>query len=392
LTGWRLSKLDDLELAGWVDPAGHRPVWSTLGFRRVAEALPQHEVLHLVALQDGQPVLLAPVLRSRQPGGLLFYDVPAMVGDETAFGSAERLEPGEREVLAGIDLKAARETAYPSLAVGMYGGHHGIVVHPERDATQACRGMLSAVADLADELGCASHGLLYATNELMPLLDVGPQHQVALLGAESVLECDGSSWEDYLRSLSSRRRIRVQSERRSYLEGPLTTDIATGPGSIGEDLVDLRCNLRKRYGLPDQRERTINEFDALVRHCGDELVVIRSRGDGETLGFVIYLRDEDSMYARTAGFDYDRLTIRDFCYFNIVYYDALEWGLPLGVRRIEVGLANYPAKRTRGCRFEARHGIFTLPDGPLRTALSLQDNGERARLAAECGSVEVKWT
>ncbi|GAB2968912.1 hypothetical protein GCM10027184_17400 [Saccharothrix stipae] len=50
------------------------------------------------------------------------------------------------------------------------------------------------------------------------------------------------------------------------------------------------------------------------------------------------------------------------------------------------------AKRTRGCAFEARHGVFALPDGPLRTVLSLQDRGERARLAAECGSVAVEWT
>lgn len=134
--------------------------------------------------------------------------------------------------------------------------------------------------------------------------------------------------------------------------GPDRSHIATGPDAIGSDLVDLRCNLRTRYGLPAERERTVLEFEALARWCGPELVVIRSLRQDEPVGFVICLRRDETLYARTAGFDYDRLGPKDFCYFNVVYYDALEWGLPRGVRRFELGLAYYPAKRTRGCHFE----------------------------------------
>lgn len=392
---WTVAELDELaeqaELQRWEDPVGRTPVWSRPDFRRVTLELPQHPILHLVAHRNGRPVLLAPVLRSERPGGLLFYDVPAMVGDERAFGDSTRLDETAQHRLAELPVKSARSAAYPSLAVGTYGAHHGLLAAPElteEDRITACRQLVHAVADLAEEYGCTSHALLYTTTQLTRWLlpELGPQHQVAVLGAESVLECGGTSWQDYLDGLSSRRRGRILRERRMYLGGPATSDIATGPDAIGEDLVDLRCNLRLRYGLPEERERTVAEFTALARWCGDRLVVIRSRIEGDTVGFVICLRDGDTLFARTAGFDYDRLGSRDFCYFNIVYYDALEWGLPRGVHRLELGLAAYPAKRTRGCRFEPRFGVFTLPpDSPLRTALALQDQGERARLVAECG-------
>jgi uncharacterized protein len=207
-----------------------------------------------------------------------------------------------------------------------------------------------------------------------------------VLGAESVLSCAAGTFDGYLATLTSRRRGRVLRERRMYLDGPARSVVSTGPDALGADLVDLRGNLRVRHGLPEQRERTEAEFASLTRWCGDRLVVIRSVVDGETVGFVINLRHGDTLFARTAGFDYDRLGSRDFCYFNVVYYDALEWGLPRGVRRLELGLASYAAKRTRGCRFEPRFGVFDLPpDSPARDVLARQDAGERARLVTECG-------
>jgi predicted N-acyltransferase len=349
-----------------------------MDFRRVAAELPQHELSHLVAEVDGTPVLVAPVLRSPRPGGLLFYDVPAMIGDERAFG------------VELPDLSDEHRAAlYPSLAVAIHGAYHGVVVAEHTSATlrrELCGELLGATADLARELGCASAALLYATPALARWLRPAPRHVVAVLGAESRLESAAADFGGYLGELTSRRRGRALRERRIYLEGPARSEITTGPEALGDDLVELRCNLRLRYGLPVQRERTEAEFTALARWCGHMLVVNRSVMDGETVGFVVNLRHGDTLFSRTAGFDYERLGSRDFCYFNIVYYDMLDWGLPRGVRALEMGLASYPGKRTRGCRFEPRYGVFDLPaDSPARAVLAAQDQTEWARLADECG-------
>jgi uncharacterized protein len=375
---WRLREDWLPAPQGWTDPTGRMPVWSTMDFRRVAVELPQHRLSHLVAEADGRPVLLAPVLRSPGPGGLLFYDVPAMIGDGRAFGV-------DVPVLAEPD----RAALYPSIAVGMHGAYHGILV--AEDCAPALRvelfgELLGAVGDLARELGCASSALLYATPDLIRLLRPDPGHLLAVLGAEASLSSRAGDFTGYLAELTSRRRGRALRERRMYLAGPACSRISTGPDALGADLVDLRCNLRRRYGLPEHRERTEAEFAALARHCGDRLVVNRSLLDGDTVGFVVNLRHGDTLYSRTAGFDYGRLGSRDFCYFNIVYYDMLDWGLPRGVRSLELGMASYPGKRTRGAVFEPRYGVFALPPGsPALALLAAQEDTEWTRLAAECG-------
>lgn len=371
--GW----LPDLD--GFTDPAGATPVWSTGDFRRVAADLPHHELSHLVAEVSGRPALIAPVLHSPAPGGLLFYDVPAMVGDDRAFGlDIPTLPEPDRAVL------------YPSLAVAMHGAYHGILVArdtPPEVRHDLCGRLLDALADLARDLACPSSALLYATPGLLPWLRPDPRHTTAVLGAETTLETDAADFSGYLAGLTRRRRTRITRERRMYLEGPARSEVATGPQAIGDDLVDLRCNLRRRYGLPEQRQRTEAEFAALARWCGDRIVVNRSIVDGDVVGFVISLRHGDTLYARTAGFDYERLGNRDFCYFNVAYYDMIEWGLPRGVRALGLGLAGYPGKRTRGCRFEPRYGIFDLPaDSPARAMLAAQHDTERQRLVTECGT------
>src|SRR5262249_27315975 len=151
---WRVHDLDELSLDDWTDPFDLTPVWARPDLRRFAAELPQQSLLNLVASEGGRPVLAAPVLVSAEPGGLLFYDVPAMVGDDRAFGVAP---------LPHVPA-AARADAYPSLAVGIHGGHHGILVDPvlsHAERIAACRELPAAVSNLAGDLGCRSHALLY---------------------------------------------------------------------------------------------------------------------------------------------------------------------------------------------------------------------------------------
>jgi predicted N-acyltransferase len=359
-----------LPLDQWCDPYREMPFWSTPAFRRAAVAAPPQRLALLVASLDGRPVLAAPLVISDKPGGLLFYDVPAMIGDTRAFGTTAP---------AG-DLTAARVAAYPSVAVATHGAYHGILVDPEIDRDAALAQLPGALAGL----GYASSAVLYCdTTMLRALRPAGGQ--VAVLGAETALETGHDNFDDYVAALSAHRRGRIRRERRDYLAGPLRTAITEGPGALGEDLVELRAGLREKYGLDGNRDATRAEFALLARECGANLVVARTRWDDDVVGFVVFLRDGARMYARTGGFDHDRLGPGDFVYFNLAYYDALAWALPRGVRRFEYGLSAYPAKRTRGCHFEPRYGLFQLPGTALGVALAEQDRTERERLAADCG-------
>lgn len=376
----------------WEDPFESTPVWSGTRFRRVAVALAGGEFPHLVAVQGGRPRMAAPVIWSREPGGLLFYDPPAMIGDPRAFGPPGGTADGAGDGTG--DLGPARAGAYPSLAVGTYGSQHGVLVDPAlrtEDRVLLCRDLPRAVARLADEHGCRSHALLYLSRAVLEA--AGPAARdatVAVLGAEARIVTDAGSFERYLDGLSMRRRQRILHERRSAQAGDVEVSVTEGAGALADDLVTLRCALRTRYGLPDKREETEREFEALDRWCGDVVVVCRSRKAGATVGFTLFVRDGDRLAARTAGFDDERLTRDDFCYFNTTYYEPLAWGLPRGIRSFDFGLSSYAAKRTRGCVFEPRFGMFSLPaDGTLRRVLRAQHLGERERLETECRSALV---
>jgi predicted N-acyltransferase len=123
-----------------------------------------------------------------------------------------------------------------------------------------------------------------------------------------------------------------------------------------------------------------NDFDAIRETVGDDCLVFSAERDGETLGFVLYLRSGDALYGRTAGFDEDRAR---GCYFVLTYHDTVRWALGNGVRRVWYGLAAYQAKRLRGCALEPRHGWFRFTgDGstPLDRAVRLQGLSEQRRL------------
>lgn len=376
-------------IEGWQDPFDPTPVWSAAHFSHVVADLAGDELRYLVALSDGQPVLAAPVLCYQQPGGLLFYDPVAMVGDDRAFG--EGPVPCLNDAVRREELERARASLYPTLAVGTYGSHSGVLVDPALTVgfrSASCRRLVGATAALARQRGCRSYGLLYLSSSMLRHLRPVPADlQLALLGAEARILTEAPDLATYVATLSRRRRQRIEHERRSAARGGLNCTVEVGADAIDEDLVTLRCALRSRYGLPDQREETEREFDSLRRWCAERLVVSRSRRAGATVGFTIFIREGNRMAARTAGFDEQRLDRQDFAYFNTTYYAPLEWGLPRGLRSFDFGLASYPAKRTRGCSFEPRFGLFSLAgESLLQTALVEQDSLERARLRRECGS------
>lgn len=159
-----------------------------------------------------------------------------MVGDLSAFGTLEQLTEDARnhwEKLT-VALPDARCDQYPSVALGVFGSHHGIVHAADRDNAERRRvlaGLPRLLDDAARILGCRSSALLYATDEQAAAL--GPAAEAlgytpAVLGAESVLRFDAPDWDAYLAGLASRKRIRTKRELRAYAEAGFRTVIREG--------------------------------------------------------------------------------------------------------------------------------------------------------------------
>ncbi|MER7624381.1 GNAT family N-acetyltransferase [Streptomyces sp. NPDC126503] len=363
-------------------------VWEDDRWWRFTERTDLHEVRYLAVREGGDLVALAPLLVTRDGGGLLFYDTPRMTGETNAFGAPELLDPERRtrwEELSGR-LDDARRGQYPSVTLAVFGSHHGIVHATGRDEAGRAR-VLAELPRLLDEaaglLGCRSSSLLYATDEQAAVLGPAAEargHVPAVLGAESVLRLEAPDWEAYLAGLASRKRRRAHRELEEYAAAGFRTVIREGPEALSDSVVDLQVALRAKYGLPGGRPRVQRDFDALRETVGDSCLVLSAERDGETLGFVLYLRAGDALYGRTAGFDDDRAR---GVYFALTYHETIRWALAHGVREVWYGLAAYEAKKLRGCDLEARHGWFRFT-GPgsaeLEETLRLQGTSEDARL------------
>lgn len=363
-------------------------IWEDDRWWRFTERTDLHEVRYLAVREAGELVALAPLLVTRDGGGLLFYDTPKMTGELNAFGAPELLDPADRarwDELGG-SLAEARRAQYPSVALGMFGSHHGIVHATGRDTAGRAR-VLAVLPRLLDEaaaeLGCRSSSLLYATDEQAAVLGPAAEargHVPAVLGAESVLRLHAPDWDTYLAGLASRKRRRAHRELGEYADAGFRTVVREGPEALSDSIVDLQVALRAKYGLPGGRPRVQRDFDAIRETVGDSCLVLSAVRDGETLGFVLYLRAGRALYGRTAGFDDDRAK---GVYFALTYHETIRWALAHGVREIWYGLAAYDAKKLRGCDLEARHGWFRFTgegSADLEETVRLQGASERDRL------------
>ena len=387
-------------ITGHVLPRGARPtaadfagiadpdiIWEDARWWRFTERTDLHEVRYLEVRAGGRTVAVAPLLFTARPGGLLFYDPPRLAGTAGPMAEPELLDHPDRLRWAELTeaLPGAREDQYPSVALATFGNHHGVAHAPGRSHDQR-RAVMAALPDLlhqaGDELGCRSEALLYVGEAEAEGVDGSATragYTAALLGAEGVQDLSGHSWAEYVASLSKRRRVRLRKEVADYTEAGLRTVVRWGPAAIDDEVVALQVAHRAKYGLPGGEDRVRRDFDAVREELGDSCVVLRAELDGRLMGFVLYLRTPDTLFARTAGF---APGVRG-CYLTLTYHETARWAVEHGIRRVHYGLAAYEAKIARGCRLRPRWGWFAFRGegaDKYREALTLQSRSIERRL------------
>ncbi|MDH6574585.1 GNAT family N-acetyltransferase [Kitasatospora sp. MAP5-34] len=375
--------------------------WGDPGWSRFAQRAGRHQVRRLLVL-DGEGAVCAdaPLLISTPDTGSLFYDAPKMIGDERAFGDADRLSATDRERYDSLRLRLPpiRAAQHPTVSLTAFGPHHGVRIAPRsripREAVfAALPGLLAAAAD---ELGCRSSGLLHlgaAEHAAMADTAAAQGYTPVLLGADTVFELpDGADYDTWLASLRSRRRTRLRKELQDYRSQDIRTVVRQGPEAFTDELVELQAQLRAKHGVPTDPAAVRVEFDAIRDTVGEACVVFTAESDGKVLGFVLGLLDPGRrvLHARSAGFSPEAMAAS--CYFVLVYHDVPAWALDRGVRRVRFGMSTYEAKRARGCALEPLSGYvrFSGPDAAVpHLAAEVQSRTEAGRLTAL--GAEVRW-
>jgi predicted N-acyltransferase len=290
--------------------------------------------------------------------------------------------------------EGARRAWYPQLLAGSRSGYsNGIPVAPELDADERERVVDELVAEVAARAGEAgSAGFLYLDRPDAEAVSrrLDRPHALLLSGGGARLRVAWPDWESYLASLPSARRITFRRERRGFVEAGLTVRVEKLPGREGE-LAPLLASLRRKHGVWGS---TVEACAAYLRACaagelGPRSVVFLCELGGRTVGFCLAYVFRDTLFVRSAGFDYPCCPGR-WEYFNVTFYEPIAYAATHGLAWIDYGTEALRAKRLRGSTLRTLWSVVLPPAGTPRSWWRAIEHRNARRLDAlreECGEL-----
>jgi predicted N-acyltransferase len=188
-------------------------------------------------------------------------------------------------------------------------------------------------------------------------------------------------FEDFLDSLTSRRRKTIRKERSAAREG-LEFRALTGP-DIGAAEWDAMWRFyqdtgSRKWGHP---YLTREFFDRVGETLGDKLLLFLAYRLGMPIAGALNVIGPDALYGRYWG------TIDEvrFLHFELSYYQAIEWAIGKGLASVQAG-AQGEHKLSRGYEPVITRSAHFIPNPSFRRAVSNFLDEERDAVAAE-----AKW-
>jgi predicted N-acyltransferase len=187
-----------------------------------------------------------------------------------------------------------------------------------------------------------------------------------------------SSFDDFLGSLTSRRRKTVRKERDSARDG-LTFRVLRGAEiGVGEwesMWAFYQDTGSRKWGQP---YLTREFFDLAGERMGDKLLLfLACRGDQPIAG-ALNLIGPDTLYGRYWGCTEEV----PFLHFELCYYQSVEWAIEHGLSSVQAG-AQGEHKVTRGYEPVITKSAHFIPSRSFRDAVADFLESERSAIATE---------
>lgn len=322
------DSIADLPAAAWDALTGGN-IYLSHRWLRVVEADSRPPPAYLAAWSDDG--LLA--------GGLPAYRLEQPPGNHLADPAA---------VIAGQPGAAGW---YPAVLGGARIGYaSSILVSPAlpRDGqAETCQALLDALAGHAAGTGCGSASLLYLDQRGAAQLACLPGWPLVFSSAEAVLDVSWDSFEEYLAGLTRHRRANVRSDLRHFAGSGLAA--RTVPlREVAEQAAPLAVNVQLKYGHQSSVARQVRFFGDCAAQLGDDALVFGCFAGARLAGFGLAFRWQDTLYVRSAGFDYGALP-RMGEHFAVMYYEPIRYAIEHGLARVHFGTESFAAKVQRGC-------------------------------------------
>ncbi len=259
-----------------------------------------------------------------------------------------------------------------------------LLVNPDAgpDADTLRRTLAAGMVQLAQRHGASSVHITFPTEAETDALAamgflsrVGQQYHWENRGYES--------FEDFLATLSSRKRKVIRKERERANSQGITFRTLSG-ADITADHWDAfhrfyMATADRKWGNP-YLERSF--FTLLGERMGERVVLVIGEADGRPVCGALNLRGGDALYGRNWG----ALGDFRFLHFEACYYRAIDYAIAHGLRWVEAG-AQGEHKVSRGYLPRATWSAHWIADPGFRDAVDRFLDHERAMIGADMEAV-----
>jgi predicted N-acyltransferase len=197
-------------------------------------------------------------------------------------------------------------------------------------------------------------------------------------GEQFHFQCNGfSSFDDFLAALASRKRKAIKRERRDALGSDVTIEWVTGSSIKPEHWKTFFAFYMdtgsRKWGRP---YLTRSFFDRVGASMADRILLVMAKRNGRYIAGAINFIGDDALYGRNWG----AIEERPFLHFEVCYYQAIEFALAHGLKRVEAG-AQGEHKLARGYRPVVTYSAHEFGDARLARAIADYLRHEREAVA-----------
>ena len=246
-----------------------------------------------------------------------------------------------------------------------------------RDAPPGAReALVAGLRELRRQTKASSIHVTFPTRE-----DAERLEQAGFLvrhGEQFHFSCEGyRSFDDFLGALASRKRKAIRRERREALGSDVAIEWITGQSIKPEHwkafFTFYMDTGSRKWGRP---YLTRGFFDLVGAAMAERILLVMARRNGRYIAGAINFIGDDALYGRNWGAIEDR----PFLHFEVCYYQAIDFALSRGLKRVEAG-AQGEHKLARGYRPVVTYSAHEFADARLARAVGDYLEHERSAVA-----------
>ncbi len=254
-----------------------------------------------------------------------------------------------------------------------------LLVGPDLDIETGRAVLAAGLHELCSQLGTSSAHITFLTEEEARFLERGN----FLLRTDRQFHWTNRGYgcfDDFLSSLSSRKRKVVKRERREALQdGKIAIEWLTGD-AITEDHWDAFYAFymdtgSRKWGRP-YLNRTF--FSLLGERLGERVLLVMAKREGRHIAGALNMIGSDTLYGRYWGCTEDH----PFLHFEVCYHQAIDYAIRHGLSRVEAG-AQGAHKLARGYLPHTTWSAHWIAHAGLRHAVEDFLEDERQAVAEE---------